>query len=1188
MLSVDEGLQLDIDADSLQLVSASVDSQLPAVSASLHLESASYDEKLALTHQRQYLPPFRQLSHPLSRPLSKQLSRQLSGDFLVRGNRSPPILPHLASAGEPFSCFTMYKPKGVKVKPLAVQMPEKYTGERFFRPPLPRDPYETPLVLPAPPFVFGGRLTEDRVELIDFGPVDYLHEEEQQLLLSVLQLREKALAFDDSEKGCLSREYALDYEVPVVEHRPWNESTIPIPRPLYPKVIEMLRKEIEAGDLEPSSSPYATRWFNVAKKNGSLRKVLDASPMNAVTVRDTGVPPKMADFVQDFVGRQCYALFDLFRGYEQRWLAEKSRDMMTIRTPLGNLRATKIPQGACNSPAEFQRTIEHVLQPEIPDHLSPFLDDIGVKGPSSDYNGELVNGTNVRKFVWEHACNLERILFRLEHAGMTVSGAKLVMISPALEIVGSIVSKDGVRISKRALNKVSEWKTPFQDVKEVRAFLGTVNAIRNFFPHAASYDEPLRRLLMKNARFHWTHAQESAVRLLKEQVGHDRILVKLDYESGRPITLAVDSSHIAAGLAVYQDDEQGIRRPARFDSIAFSDMESRYSQPKLELCGVFKAVKRCKLLLYGVHFKLEVDAKSIVQMLNNPDVPSSPMSRWIAHLKLYDFEVVHVPARQHELVDGLSRGQFSEPAKSAELIESEREVRACTPDSVSVLHMQACVSSCGVGGGPSRVEPAASSELWCMAATPEPDNVQRIWMDASQVPYEWRDLVSYLQTGRMPADITYEDKRTLLRRIQKYYLRDGKLFRNSEDGLPQEVVLERERQIAIISDLHKTAHRGINAIYRLTSMRYWFEGMKALITEVLKGCDECQRRAASRERENLHPTSTSRIFQKVVVDCVNMSKGSGMYKYLVLARCDLSGWVEGRALEHIDSASVWTFFYEDVICRWGPILSYVVTDNGSEFEGVFDALMTDIGYPVVKSAAYNPQAHGMIERGHKPVFEALQKISKGASELWHTHLPAVLYADRVTTKRTTGYSPFELVTGAAPLLPHDATHETWVYTDWCQPMTTGELLWQRARQIQRMDADMAIAAARMKSARQASAGYMDEKLAYKTRKESLQPGSLVLQHDSSLRNAWTDKLRDRWYGPFIVLRQHEKGSYFLAELNGTPRQDSPVASHRLRQYYAPLYQRIKLPEPVRRALQRQPLSLPPLPTETEVRVGERQ
>lgn len=76
---------------------------------------------------------------------------------------------------------------------------------------------------------------------------------------------------------------------------------------------------------------------------------------------------------------------------------------------------------------------------------------------------------------------------------------------------------------------------------------------------------------------------------------------------------------------------------------------------------------------------------------------------------------------------------------------------------------------------------------------------------------------------------------------------------------------------------------------------------------------------------------------------------------------------------------------------------------------------------------------------------------------------------------------------------------------------------------------------------------MDQRMAHRMRKP-LQIGDLVLVHDTALKTAFTRKMNNRWFGPFVVTRQHAKGSYFLGELDGTPRLVS-VAASRVRMYY---------------------------------------
>ena len=81
-----------------------------------------------------------------------------------------------------------------------------------------------------------------------------------------------------------------------------------------------------------------------------------------------------------------------------------------------------------------------------------------------------------------------------------------------------------------------------------------------------------------------------------------------------------------------------------------------YGQSKLELYGLFRALKHFTLYLVGVpKLIVEVDASCIKGMLNNPDSKlSSPMNRWIQGLLSFPFKLVHIPGKQHKAPDALS------------------------------------------------------------------------------------------------------------------------------------------------------------------------------------------------------------------------------------------------------------------------------------------------------------------------------------------------------------------------------------------------------------------------------------------------------------------------------------------------------------------------------------------------------
>jgi hypothetical protein len=97
--------------------------------------------------------------------------------------------------------------------------------------------------------------------------------------------------------------------------------------------------------------------------------------------------------------------------------------------------------------------------------------------------------------------------------------------------------------------------------------------------------------------------------------------------------------------------------PAWFGSIPWNLHESRYSQVKLELYGLFWVLHAYCLWLVGLpRFTIETDAKYIKGMLNHPDIqPNTAINHWIAGILLFDFDLVHVPGNKHTMADGLSR-----------------------------------------------------------------------------------------------------------------------------------------------------------------------------------------------------------------------------------------------------------------------------------------------------------------------------------------------------------------------------------------------------------------------------------------------------------------------------------------------------------------------------------------------------
>ena len=206
------------------------------------------------------------------------------------------------------------------------------------------------------------------------------------------------------------------------------------------------------------------------------------------------------------------------------------------------------------------------------------------------------------------------------------------------------------------VDKILKWP-PLKTVKDVRGFLGLCGTVRIWIRNYSTLARPLTELVRKDVEFEWDERRDQAFQALKEAITSPPALRPIDYSSDDPVILSVDSSKIAVGFILSQIDEDRRKHPARYGSIPMNDRESRYSQPKLELFGLFRALRAYRLHLVGVKvLHVEVDAKYIKGMLNEPDLqPNATINRWIQGILLFDFTLIHVPADKHKGPDALSR-----------------------------------------------------------------------------------------------------------------------------------------------------------------------------------------------------------------------------------------------------------------------------------------------------------------------------------------------------------------------------------------------------------------------------------------------------------------------------------------------------------------------------------------------------
>ena len=1044
-----------------------------------------------------------------------------------------------------------YKTVDKKIRPVPSQFPAHLKVRRRF----PQNPLRNLPCLPfhPPQFQPTTKVTEERMISLDLDSNQDLLPEEKKLLQHVIVLNERSIAFSEQERGTFRRDYFSDYKMPVIEHEPWQDRNIPLPRGYQDQIIKILKEKIDAGVYEEAQSSYRSRWFCVQKKNGELRLVHDLQKLNGVSIKDSGVPPILEEFVEAYAGQSVYTVLDMYWGFHARMLHEDSRDMTAFQTPLGVLRIVSLPMGYTNSPTEFQACMMFILQDEVPDKAGVFIDDIPIKGPPTKYLGpdgqpaRLPQNPGIRRYIWEHLNDVHRILHRIGEAGGTVSGKKMQLCQAEVEIVGHKCSSKGREPINTRTKKVLEWPRP-TNLKEVRGFLGLCGTVRIWIKDYSLIAKPLVDLTRKDVEFEWGPSQEEAFLLLKSLITQAPALKPIDYNSDRQVYLSVDTSVHGIGFILSQEDEKGRRAPARYGSLPLKVNEAKYGQSKLELYGLFRALRHYRAFIVGIkNLIIEVDASSIKGMLTNPDIQASAVvNRWIQGIHMFDFSLVHVPAHKHKGPDALSRRPFTEKDFSGESDPEAWVDRIALYTQVEPFKPPPSPSPVKISTYPTYDDTTFMDFLY--SPLPKPLYSWNGTTKKYDPEKKLNDILRYLVTKKLPQTQSRRETRNFQKTAEQFFLQGVHLYRRQTAAPPQVVIFNKKRRRAILWEMHEdNAHHGVWAVAKQTTLRYYWPTMLNDIKHHIQSCHTCQLRSTKKMHLPITISQPRHLFSKVYLDVMKMPKAQGM-QWLVACRDDLSGVTECQAIRKDNAKTIAKFFYHQIILRYGNVLE-VVTDNGPSFRGELKRLLRDYGVKQIMISPYNSQANGVVERGHFNIREALVKLSKKNISQWPSMVSAACFTDRITIRRATGFSPFYLLHGIHPFLPCDLTDATFMVTDFQPGMNEAELLASRTRQLLRLPQDLEKARQTLQNSRVRSKKAFELKYARRLQKDNYEPGALVLVRNKPIENTMSiqRKTVNRYMGPYSVVRRTQGGSYVLQELNGATLRHT-VAAFRLIPY----------------------------------------
>ena len=141
-------------------------------------------------------------------------------------------------------------------------------------------------------------------------------------------------------------------------------------------------------------------------------------------------------------------------------------------------------------------------------------------GPFSVSNGSHVLGNKRRPFPYindvlhfkgatfnEHISILDEILTLIGDSGMQVSTEKSRFCQESVEYLGFQLHCTGYMPLPSRVSAILHINPP-ENLKQIRAFLGVINFIKNHIPRRAEICEPITRLTRKDVKFTWGEEQQ--------------------------------------------------------------------------------------------------------------------------------------------------------------------------------------------------------------------------------------------------------------------------------------------------------------------------------------------------------------------------------------------------------------------------------------------------------------------------------------------------------------------------------------------------------------------------------------------------------------------------------------------------------------------------------------------------------
>lgn len=438
----------------------------------------------------------------------------------------------------------------------------------------------------------------------------------------------------------------MDYEMQiqltsdVPSHSPPRKLS-PLEKAAVQNTIDGLLRD---GVIRPSNSPYASAIVLVDKKNGEKRMCVDYRGINKVTDRDNYPLPLIDDCIENLGGKAFYAVLDLKNGFHQVEIEEASKKYTSFVVPNGQYEYERMPFGLKNAPAVFQRYVNGIFRDLTnQSQIVIYMDDISFGSAGFEDFKQLMR------------CVLTRVTSR----GLELNLSKCKFGCNKIDYLGYSISADGIEPNDDHIVAIRNYPMP-TSAREVHPCIGLFSYFRRFVPQFSTVARPLQLLLRKDAAFNFNQECIDAFYTLRALLTTAPVLAI--YDSRKVTELHTDASSHGFGAALMQKQEDGKFHPVSFFSKTTTAAEAKYHSFELETLAIIYALRRFRVYVEGIPFRIITDCNSLTMTLTKKQV-NPRIARWALELENYNYTIQHRSGVSMGHVDALSRCHADKPTE---------------------------------------------------------------------------------------------------------------------------------------------------------------------------------------------------------------------------------------------------------------------------------------------------------------------------------------------------------------------------------------------------------------------------------------------------------------------------------------------------------------------------------------------